>query len=52
MLQSDIMARQGGTVVDAAIAAQMCQCVHNFHSCGIGGGFFMTVYNRFVNNNL
>ena len=43
---SDILARHGGTVVDATISSLLCQCVYNIHSCGIGGGFFMTVYNR------
>ena len=44
----DIMARKGGTAVDAAIAAILCQCVHNTYGCGIGGGHFMTVYNRYA----
>lgn len=43
---TDMMARRGGSVVDASIATLLCQCIHNFHSCGIGGGFFMTVYER------
>ncbi|XP_062582561.1 glutathione hydrolase 1 proenzyme-like [Saccostrea cucullata] len=42
----DLMGRQQGSVVDAAIATLLCQCVDNIHSCGIGGGHFMTVYNR------
>ncbi|XP_061163268.1 glutathione hydrolase 1 proenzyme-like [Saccostrea echinata] len=40
------MGRRQGSVVDAAIATILCQCVENTHSCGIGGGHFMTVYNR------
>ncbi|XP_062597984.1 glutathione hydrolase 1 proenzyme-like [Saccostrea cucullata] len=42
----DIMGRRQGSVVDAAIATILCQCVDNSHSCGIGGGHFMTVYNK------
>lgn len=45
---SDIMGRLQGSVVDAAIATILCQCVENSHSCGIGGGHFMTVYNRYT----
>ncbi|OWF36580.1 gamma-glutamyltranspeptidase 1-like [Mizuhopecten yessoensis] len=42
---TDIMA-SGGTAVDTAIAAMLCACVHSLQSCGIGGGHFMTVYDR------
>nr|XP_034317079.1 glutathione hydrolase 1 proenzyme-like [Crassostrea gigas] len=45
----EIMGRRQGSVVDATIATILCQCVENSHSCGIGGGHFMTIYNRAKN---
>ncbi|XP_067653668.1 glutathione hydrolase 1 proenzyme-like [Haliotis asinina] len=42
---TNILAK-GGSAVDAAIATALCSCVLNAQSCGLGGGFFMTVYNR------
>jgi gamma-glutamyltranspeptidase/glutathione hydrolase/leukotriene-C4 hydrolase len=35
--------REGGTAVDAAIAAALCQGIYNPMASGVGGGHFMLV---------
>ncbi|XP_071482929.1 glutathione hydrolase 1 proenzyme-like [Diadema antillarum] len=44
-LGRDIL-RQNGSAVDSAITSMLCVGVMNGESSGIGGGFFMVVYNR------
>ena len=38
--------REGGSTVDGAIATLLCNGVYSPQSMGIGGGFFMVVYER------
>ena len=41
------MVKDGGSAVDSAIATMFCIGATIFHSAGIGGGHFMTVYGRY-----
>lgn len=41
-----ILEEKKGSSIDAAIAVMLCYGVTDPHSSGIGGGFFMTIYDR------
>ena len=45
MLLRDVLIR-GGTAVDAAIAALVCNGAVHCQSMGLGGGFVMNIYKR------
>lgn len=38
--------RKGGSAVDSAVATMFCVGIRNMHSCGVGGGGFMLVYEK------
>ena len=43
---TNILQVKHGNAVDAAIATALCAGVVNAHSCGIGGGGFMIIYDK------
>lgn len=45
IMRRDVL-KEGGKAVDAIIAAMLCDGVTMPQSMGIGGGFFMTIYEK------
>ncbi|XP_055336503.1 scoloptoxin SSD14-like isoform X2 [Paramacrobiotus metropolitanus] len=45
VMGNDIL-KSGGNAIEAAITTALCSGVYHPHSCGIGGGFFMVIYDR------
>ncbi|XP_055336024.1 scoloptoxin SSD14-like [Paramacrobiotus metropolitanus] len=41
---------QGGNAIEAAITTSLCVGVYDTHSCGLGGGHFMVIYDRQAQN--
>ena len=42
------MAVKRGSATDALVATAMCEGIVDLYSSGVGGGLFMTIYDRSV----